>query len=501
MNFGLSLLGVEVSSPVTRSVVLPTTHLTKKEKSMNNKKLAGLLVLALTLVIGLVVFNGGEPKARAAGTCSVPSVSYPTIQSAASDSACTEIDVAAGAYNENVVVNFPTTIKGAQAGQPVAGRTSGGLSESTVNGANPVGTPVFKITATDVTIDGFTVKNSITTNAAIGIDVKNTATGATIKNNIIDAITTADTGGNGTAQGVYLEAGPDNTIIQDNEIKNVHGNRSTKGIHIGDAGSSNPSQNVLIKGNSIHNITSDTKGAYGVSINNGNGGTSNSGLQVLDNSITNLSGGGWTHAIGLEANTPGVIVTGNSVSNIVAPSDAVAVWFEVNPSFGAAQVHQNNLDVTIAYYGIAVQPPLAAAFPSLSVNGNCNWWGSVDGPGPVGPGNGARVSPGVTFDPWLIAPAPSGPCGATRKECEKFYEQQKKDFHDQQEADKKGFEAQQKADKETFEATSHTPAEKKAFHDQQEADKKTFHDQQEDAKKAFEEQNKTNKEQCKSLPK
>jgi hypothetical protein len=82
----------------------------------------------------------------------------------------------------------------------------------------------------------------------------------------------------------------------------------------------------VIRDNSIEGITSDTRGAYGVSINNGNGTTSNSGLVIDNNTISTLTGGGWVHAIGLEANTPGVLVTGNSVNPLTSPSsDAVAV--------------------------------------------------------------------------------------------------------------------------------------------------------------------------------
>ncbi len=50
---------------------------------------------------------------------------------------------------------------------------------------------------------------------------------------------------------------------------------------------------------------------------------------IQGNTITNLVGGGWVHAIGLEANTPGVLVTSNTIN-------------------------QNNFNVTIAAYGIAV---------------------------------------------------------------------------------------------------------------------------------------------------
>src|SRR5205823_2021423 len=45
-----------------------------------------------------------------------------------------------------------------------------------------------------------------------------------------------------------------------------------------------------------------------------------------------------------------------------------------------------------------------------TVNGvldaTCNSWGSASGPGPVGPGTGDRVTPGVAYSPWLVAPAP-----------------------------------------------------------------------------------------------
>jgi hypothetical protein len=89
-------------------------------------------------------------------------------------------------------------------------------------------------------------------------------------------------------------------------------------------------------------------------------------------------------------------------------SDAVAVWFEANPSFSTATVNENNFDVTIAAYGIAVDPAIVG---TGAVDGTCNWWGDPNGPGPVGPSlTGAKVSPRVTYTPWLTAPTPVGAC-------------------------------------------------------------------------------------------
>jgi hypothetical protein len=354
------------------------------------------------------VLTYGSGTAQAA-TCTVPGT-YPSIQAAVNDATCSTINVLPGAYVENVIINRSLTLNGAQAGNPVAGRTSGSAAESTVYGANPIGAnPVITIKATNVTVDGFTLRNPITTGAAVGVDVKTPGTGDVITNNFIDTITTADTGVNGTAQAIYLENGPDNVQILGNDMKDVQSARSAKGITIGDGSSTDPSTNILIDGNSISNITSLSRGAYGISVNNGNGSTMNSGLKIQNNSINNLNGGtGWVHAIGLEANTPGVLVRDNSISNLIpAPGGTIAVWFESeDTSFASGHVNENNLDVTIAAYGIAVDP----SFTSGTVDGTCNWWGDPNGPGPIGPAAGAKVSPRVTYMPWLTAPNPVGAC-------------------------------------------------------------------------------------------
>lgn len=346
-----------------------------------------------------------------AATCNVPSGSYPTIQSAASDPNCNVINVAPGAYSENVTVAFPnTTINGAQAGVPVAGRTSGGPGESTVSGATPIGAvAVFSITANDVTIDGFTIKNSVTTGAATGIAVRAGGDDAAILTNIFDGITTADTTSNGAAQAVYLTAGgPDSVNIEGNEMKNVQSARSAKGVLIGDNGpSNNPSQNVQVKGNSIHDITSTSRGAYGVSVANV---MNVSGLKITGNSFSALKGTGWVHAVGLEGDTPGAKVNDNDFSNLMGTvTDTRAIWIEGEDlSFASVTAHGNNFNLPASQFGIAVDPALVGG----TVDGTCNWWNSPSGPtAATNPtGTGASVSPGVNYNPWLISPAPGGSC-------------------------------------------------------------------------------------------
>ena len=370
-------------------------------------KLKTIGAVALAAALALLV----APASQAVTTCNVPG-DHATIQSAATDASCDIIKVAPGVYNENVTVTHSCEIDGAQAGNPFSGRTSGGPGESTVNSTSTVGSSAtFTILAIDVTIDGFTIKNNANTlGAATGVVVKGVGNDAVIVNNILDTITTPDTSSNGTAQAVYLENGPDGVNIENNEMKNISSNRSAKGVLIGDSAAPSPSNNVQVKGNSIHDVTSTTRGAYGVSMGNIMGA---SGLMILKNDITNLNGGGWIHAIGMERDTPSLVVMDNNISALNTGSlDRTAVWFESNPSFGSALVHNNNFDLTPAAYGIAVHPLLAAAFPNASVNGTCNWWNSPSGPTtPSNPGGtGAQVSSNVSYNPWLIAPAPGGNC-------------------------------------------------------------------------------------------
>src|SRR2546427_7175195 len=359
--------------PVTQQIEeAPMKRAAAANQGVMEVKTKSLGFFAIVAACATVLTLGGG-MAQAAGPCSVPSVFpfYPTIQSAVNDVNCNPINVTPGGYVENVTINRTLILNGAQAGNPAPGRVG---AESTVQGANPFGgNPVIKINAINVRIDGFTLTNAITTAAAIGIQVRPAGTGAVITNNIIDGISTTDTTSQGAAQAIYLENGPDDVQILANDLKNIQSNRSAKGVHIGDSGSTNPSINVLIEGNSIENVTSTARGAYGGSINNGNGSTSNTRLVIQNNIIDNLvatGAGGWVHAIGLETNTPGVLVTGNTINPLGTPFfDAVAVWFEVNPSFGTARVNQNNFNVTMAAYGIAVQPSIIG---TGAVDGTCN---------------------------------------------------------------------------------------------------------------------------------
>jgi nitrous oxidase accessory protein NosD len=163
---------------------------------MKGKSMKAKPIFSVALVLALAVLTTfGIRQSRAASTLIVdddnvecPSASYASIQAAVNAAAGDTIQVCSGNYNENVIIPLSLTLNGAQAGVDARGRVA---PESTVNGANPIGSnPVFSIQAPSVTIDGFTIKNSITTNAAIGVTVKTAGNGSAIANNIFDAINT-----------------------------------------------------------------------------------------------------------------------------------------------------------------------------------------------------------------------------------------------------------------------------------------------------------------------
>ncbi len=73
-----------------------------------------LVRIAQWFILGvLVLLIASQPARVSAATCSVPSTTYATIQSAINDVNCTDINVAAGTYTENLVINRAVTINGA----------------------------------------------------------------------------------------------------------------------------------------------------------------------------------------------------------------------------------------------------------------------------------------------------------------------------------------------------------------------------------------------------
>ncbi len=129
---------------------------------MNFRKLAVLSSMTFALVLGFVSFNrSGSTTKAALASCSVPSVSYPTIQSAVNDVACFTINVAAGTYNEQVTVTrSDVTITGAGAGSTIIQPSIVTANSSSLFSGAPIAAIVLVDGATGITVEDLTVDGS-----------------------------------------------------------------------------------------------------------------------------------------------------------------------------------------------------------------------------------------------------------------------------------------------------------------------------------------------------
>ncbi|MEZ4597320.1 MAG: choice-of-anchor D domain-containing protein [Chloroflexota bacterium] len=319
----------------------------------------------------------------------------PRIQEAIDMVTGSTVYVHAGTYVEDVDANVADLhLLGAHHGDAVSGRTFAAADEATVQGR-------VRITANDVTLDGFSLTNPNVPGSATGVLVTSTGHGASILRNLIHEV--SSTGATGTAQAIYLDDGPDGTAITGNDIADVSSQRSAKGIYVGDTAASNASQGVSITDNVITGVTSATRGAYGIQTNNAAGAT----LTISGNTIDDLDGS-WAHGIGIEGDAPGLTIDHHVIHGLAAAGvDKVAVFFEADASWADAEVHRNDLDGGSAAFGVALHPSLV--IPG-SIDASCNWWGDASGPGPVAAGTGSPVGPSVDASPWLTTSDLDGDC-------------------------------------------------------------------------------------------
>jgi parallel beta-helix repeat protein len=126
-------------------------------------------VLVLLCSVGLIA---AAPAPVAAATRAVPGT-YATIQAAINAATNGDIiTVAAGTYNENVIVNKSVSLRGASS------------ATVTVNSTSP-GATVFNVTVNSVNISGFTVSCLGNVEAQAGIKLGDNATLCNISNNVL----------------------------------------------------------------------------------------------------------------------------------------------------------------------------------------------------------------------------------------------------------------------------------------------------------------------------
>ena len=171
-----------------------------------------------------------------------------------------------------------------------------------------------------------------------------------------------------------------NMVISNNTLSNI----GRIGIYVGSGVT-----NAVISGNTFTGKGDGNWLDYGVEVERGGNAT------ITDNTICNCTGiasvDGSTSA-GILVTTyfnPGTTatITGNEICN-----NTVGIQIGYNAADASTvTAHYNNLTGN----GEGVNSTNA------TVDATLNWWGSVTGPGFVGPGTGDNVSTNVLYDPWL----------------------------------------------------------------------------------------------------
>jgi parallel beta-helix repeat protein len=411
----------------------------EKDSMKTNTKEFGLALSALMILASFSIFAVALASmvvpARAA-TCTTTLAANDDIQAAINAANPGDvICLSSGTYSPTatIAVNKSVTLQGPQAGvdprpSECTTRIPGDPSEAIVDGSEAGLTRIFRITASDVILDGLEVRNG----SGDMIDSPNNAdiSGVALRYNIIrDAL-----GDEGiqlrdcancviefnhifdiAQDGINLCCGSDGGVIQSNE---VHDNSSENGaIYIYEA------TNTTIQCNLIY----DVHNKDGIKLGDkGGDDEASTGGSIRYNVVHDTSGDGITV---LMSDT---LVDGNEVYNSSSSDGAIYVARQVaNITIVDNNVHDNTLTggdaggitigtepdaatITVNNNNIADNSPNGVtnrATAQLDATGN--WWNAVNGPGGVGPGSGDDVSTNVDFSGWLTQRAvPQGhnPC-------------------------------------------------------------------------------------------
>jgi len=379
---------------------------------------------------------------------------YDTIQAAIDDASFDTVDtikVAAGTYNEHVVIDKQLTLLGANADvNPVTG---GRGPESIIDGTGLAGAGglVYITGAADgIVFNGFTVTESFYSAGGIDIapgsdnsvyennivsDNENTAffilgDGNVIRNNVI-----SDNRHSGEIGQINLQMDTNDNIIEDNAISgggwiqimlwnafdgNIIQNniitgigldgakKPTMGIVLSDVGNNN-----IVRGNTIN----PEEGSIGFDRAINIAGARFGGFNTLveDNIILNNVVG---VKVGVEMDTTlvkgndiqgneyGIKIEKTAINTTIEENDlfindvGIVIWEDAGPiAASTTHINQNNI-VDNTDYGVLNKI-------STSVDATYNWWGSEYGPKHVGtnPGGlGNAVSDNVDYSNWNITP-------------------------------------------------------------------------------------------------
>jgi nitrous oxidase accessory protein NosD len=375
---------------------------------------AVLCTIAPAAATASTVYVNSTAPLDAPACGATPSLPCKTIgKGVATASAGDTVSVAAGTYAEDVEVDKPLTLQGAQAGVDARTRTSAPAGETIVDGTSNA----FHVTAGAVTIDGFLVQNTaggpgialaptgagyaivdnIVKNNAYGIDLNTdaapSASPTLVQHNVLSG--NNQTGGSFTGYGIFGNQGLRNVRIDANRFTGGHASASIAlGVHA-------PNQSLTISGNDYSNDNQ-------VLIQN------TQHLRVLDNRIVGSFGDG----IAIGGNDSDVTVRGNEVRE--AGSSGITLLGALGRNDlltiqGNALVHNGGYGLR-AENGAFDATGTTVEFNRIAGNSkggvrnddqaqtlpmSFNWWGCNAGPG--APGCDAIADPVSSVDQtrWL----------------------------------------------------------------------------------------------------
>jgi len=371
--------------------------------------------VAAVAAASVTVGAGSAWAAPGGPVCNVPG-DYSTIQAAVNETGCTTIDVAAGTYNEQVAIERPLTLNGAQHGVEAKTRSGAPGSESVISDeCGPV-----KVNAGDVTIDGFTLEGATSAspcalNAGIWTPLGGVA-GTQILDNIIQH----------NVEGIYLnnEAGSaakvEGNLIRDN---NNTGPGNGDGIY------SESLSDATVEGNEFTGDNESSIVVIGF-------GTNDEGITVADNQLVGNASesidllavknstirgnrsvsSGASSTIDLFGEDSSIVVTGNVLAKGVRGiqvENPYGIEFGVLPNS-----HITAQENCIEGNSVAGLEEDSGGYTG-SLEATENWWGSATGPtiagNPGGMGDRILDQDGVVvYTPFAAFAEPAGcPAGPT----------------------------------------------------------------------------------------
>ncbi|MGC5328370.1 right-handed parallel beta-helix repeat-containing protein [Brevibacillus sp. SYSU BS000544] len=309
------------------------------------------------------------------------------------------IRVAAGVYNESVVVNKPVQLLGAQAGVDARTRPGTASTESIISIDNVSG--IVQVTDERVVIDGFTIQDNT---LGPGITTSAADSGYWIFNNII----------RNNVFGIYLlSSGTLVTQVRHNFFQNNNQSGAGNGNAVfSESGSSFWIDENLFSGHVTASVNlspvAPTQSNSIISNNtmisdNSIALTNTSNVKIANNVLTNSQGS----AIFFGGNTSNTDIEGNVIQNGVSNGIRITTTFVATPNTNIRIKNNNISGNAVAGLNVAL-----GAYdddpPNLQLDATNNWWGSATGPFPIGTGDAVIDPNAAVVDiavPFLTQPA------------------------------------------------------------------------------------------------